>query len=214
LWFAAAGADDGANSREWVGFPTGYTAGHTMDGNEHILATVYRQASTATEDPSAFTMDGTETSILLTVAVPGTDGVAEDFSLSVDFASLVLSQENVTLLFGEAYVIPVTASSGVVEGQNLPFIYSNVAVDASVVAAGQEVSIIVPNSFLVEVEAAATVLAGQNVVLNTIYRISVDSGALVLNGSDVALVLPFVTGGSSGVDGRATRRRALRKILN
>lgn len=136
------------------------------------------------------------------------EGAGENFSLTVDSASLAVQGQSITfanlavidsadlalnpfdvqLLFDEAYVLPVSPDSLTLEGQEIPFILATDNPEGELALAGQDINLFA--IAILPVTQANLALSGSDISLmfggNT--SISVDSANLAFASSNINLV--------------------------
>lgn len=135
----------------------------------HIVATKAPLSGGTTADDCTTGAGGGLTGRKSTIWVAFADAGGSDTPIVVDSGSLVMEGQNVGLLFEEAYVIPVTHTQMVIEGQDIAFQLAQPYDEGQMVIEGQDVSLFNEQE----------------------YSLTVDSGSLALQGQTVAMPLSF-----------------------
>lgn len=139
--------------------------------------------------------------------------IGTSFGLGVTYQGLSLSPSNITLIFDQAYTVPVTHTPLALEGQELPFILTQPGTAGQLTLQGQTVNLTWTGNYTMPVTAGEMALAGQTITFSFADSrvITVDSGSSVFGGSEVGLTIPFVSGGGRA---RTNRGRRYFKMFN
>jgi hypothetical protein len=207
-------APDTGSNTVWVGHapPTNYTEALDFTNGWASLALFYRDnvAAGATGAlTSTFSISGHSSGYGTWLVRMPAAGVADDFTLAVDHAPAVAEPSVITLTTSTAFVLAVTHSDIAGQGNQLPFIITNVANDGSAVFEASDVNIIAANSFSLPVTYGPVVFAGQSVALLALdnFTLPVTYGPVVFAGQDVALVVPYAT------SSRKTKYRRIIRLI-
>jgi hypothetical protein len=144
------------------------------------------------------------------ISVDYTAGGSSDTPLTVDNGSGVGQGFDVALLFGEAYVLPVTGGQGTTEGQEIPFALAQPGSEGSAVGAGQNIDLLTPAVIVLDSGSGAG--AGQDIGLLVAGVIVLESGSGVGAGQSVDLSLTVTITPASGRAREARRAGGARGI--
>lgn len=175
------------NATEGTDWTERYDVPHTDWAMRHIQV---RTGFTSTTVPWADVAVGGSGNYKNPVAIAIEIIAAEESgseTITVDSASLALEPQNVSLLFDEAYVIPVVNASMVLESQEIPFILSQPGTHGELALQGQDINLLA--QALIAVDNGSLALTGQDVTLTFVdaRTLAVDSASYVLSGQVVAL---------------------------